>query len=500
METESSDNLEDGVLVNLSKAELLAMIAAMSQTNSAMSKTISDLEKQIQELKNKNPTDRLDEEYSLRSEEKRKKKKRKKKSQALRSGRVKTIDKIAMAHRTDQVFPDGVDQKLCQLSHTRVAWRIEEGKAVLIAYEIYRYGKKFGKPAGLIGRGEFGIEILISLAYQVYCIGISIDKACEVLQFFQELKLTKSQSDSLLNQLARYWEPEFETLCTLLANSAVVHCDETSWSINSVWAFLTEQLTVVFHGVHKDGATLQKIIDKTVFKGVMVSDNAAIYQGFNCSQKCWAHLIRKAIKLTLQAPDNQEYRDFTDELLALYCQAKRSAADGRLNDAGRAKRVVDLNCKLVALCATRYANKSTEGSDVENDYRRLVNEIMRLKIAGELFVFVTTAGVEGTNNVSERALRDSAKDRRTGRTNKTAKGAKRQTVLTSVLRTLLKQTPGIVLGELIKQVNQWQLEGRSCFAVQAAKLGFTQARAPTQEGSLVDRVVLQADVKVLPPL
>jgi len=278
MGTESRDNLEIDVMASLSKVELLAVISAMNQTIVTMNQTIADLEEQVEELKQKNPTDRLEEEYSLRAEEKRKKKKRRKRSKPLRSGRVTTADKIAMASRTDQVFPNGVDQKLCLFSHTRVAWRLEEGKAVLIAYEIYRYGKKYGKPAGLIGRGEFGLEILISLAYQVYCIGISIDKACEVFQFFQGLKLTKSQSDSLLNQLARHWEAEFETLCTLLANSAVVHCDETSWSINSVWAFLTEQLTVMFHGVHKDGATLQKIIDKTVFNGVLVSDNAAIYR------------------------------------------------------------------------------------------------------------------------------------------------------------------------------------------------------------------------------
>lgn len=249
MGTESRDKQGMDVTASLSKVELLAMISAMNQTIAAMKETIADLEEQIQELKGKNPTDRLDEEYSLRAEEKRKKNKRRKRPKPLRSGRVKTIDKIAMASRTDQVFPDGVDQKRCVFSHTRVAWRLEEGKAVLIAYEIYRYGKKYGKPAGLIGRGEFGLEILISLAYQVYCIGISIDKACEIFQFFQGLKLTKSQSDSLLNQLARHWEAEFETLCTLLANSAVVHCDETSWSINSVWAFLTEQLTVMFHGV-----------------------------------------------------------------------------------------------------------------------------------------------------------------------------------------------------------------------------------------------------------
>jgi hypothetical protein len=83
---------------------------------------------------------------------------------------------------------------------------------------------------------------------QVYCLGLSIDKACSVMAFFQQLKLRKSQADALLNRLAAAWEGEFDHLCTLLANSAVVHADETSWSINSVWAFLNDKLTVLFYG------------------------------------------------------------------------------------------------------------------------------------------------------------------------------------------------------------------------------------------------------------
>ena len=48
------------------------------------------------------------------------------------------------------------------------------------------------------------------------------------------MKLSKSRADALLHRLARQWEREFETLCTLLAHWAVVHADETGWSINSV--------------------------------------------------------------------------------------------------------------------------------------------------------------------------------------------------------------------------------------------------------------------------
>ncbi|MBM3273233.1 hypothetical protein FJY94_08360, partial [Candidatus Kaiserbacteria bacterium] len=77
-----------------------------------------------------------------------------------------------------------------------------------------------------------------------------------MLNFYQNLKLRKSQVEALLNRLARHWERGFETRCELLAISAVVHSDETSWSIRSVWAFLSENAQVMLFGVRKDAETL----------------------------------------------------------------------------------------------------------------------------------------------------------------------------------------------------------------------------------------------------
>lgn len=191
---------------------------------------------------------------------------------------------MALAARTELVYPVGATAEDCQLSHTRVAWRLESGRAVLVAYEIYRCGNLYGKPAGILGRSEFGIKIFVALAYQVYCLGRSIDKACKVLAFFEQLKIRKSQAEVLLNQLLRAWECEFDCLCTLWANSAGV-------------------LERKAHGIvlrstqRRD--TLAQIPNKETFAEVLVSDDAAVHQGVDQSQKCWAHLIRKAIKLTL---------------------------------------------------------------------------------------------------------------------------------------------------------------------------------------------------------
>jgi uncharacterized coiled-coil protein SlyX len=461
-------------------------------------KLIEKLQKQNAELQEKldgkNPTERLDEPYSEKSEEKRQGKgKRRKPRKSSRKGRISTAEKIAKAERTQKVYPVGIAPAQCKLSHTRVVWRFEKGRSVLIAYEVYRCGNCYGQPPGVLGRSEYGIEITISLAYQIYCLGLSLDKACKVMCFFQGLQLTKSQADSLLNQLARSWEKDFDSLCMLLANSAVVYSDETSWSINSVWAFLTDKITVMFYGVHKDGDTLQQILDKEVFEGVLVSDDASIYRGFSKSQKCWAHLLRKAIKLTLQAPENKTYREFADALLAIYRKAKQIARDRRFGDAGRQRRVGELEDELLALCSSYCIDKSTEEEEVEGDYRRLVNEIMRLMLAQELFVFVTTDGVDGNNNASERELRDDAMRRNTGRTNKTSRGAKRQTIISSVLRTLAKQLERFTLDGVIDEVKRWLAKGRSCFSDQAEEAGLSRSASQLAKDPLLTRIILDVD-------
>jgi len=246
--------------------------------------------------------------------------------------------------------------------------------------------------------------------------------------------------------LARQWQEEFDLLCLLLANSLVVHSDETGWSINSVWAFLSEKVRVLFFGVHKDAETLRQILDPATFAGIVVSDDAAVYGNFSQSQKCWAHFLRKAIKLTLMEPANAEYRQFTDRLLEIYREACRVQRDRRLSAEGRKGKVTLLDDEILELCAQMWVAELSPGEGPEDEYRRLCNELMRVMLARQLFTFVTAESVEkpngetlvvsGTNNEAERTLRSPAQARDTGRTNKTVAGARRQTVILSVLESL----------------------------------------------------------------
>jgi hypothetical protein len=68
------------------------------------------------------------------------------------------------------------------------------------------------------------------VAFLHYWSGISLDHVCEVMKFFR-FRLSKSQANSLLNQLSTDWEQEYDTIAELIARQLVVYVDETGWQV-----------------------------------------------------------------------------------------------------------------------------------------------------------------------------------------------------------------------------------------------------------------------------
>ena len=155
-------------------------------------------------------------------------------------------------------------------------------------------------------------------------------------------------------------------------------------------------------------------------------------------------------------------------------------ADGRLGDAGRKQKVAELDDEILELCGPVWFADLPPLEGTDNDYRLLCNELMRLMLAKQLFTFVTAAPVvtpkgesspvAGTNNEAERTLRGPAQARKTGRTNKTFSGARRQTIIASVMESLRQQLPSFTLSTVIGEILRWERAGRSCFASLMSKL------------------------------
>ena len=159
-------------------------------------------------------------------------------------------------------------------------------------------------------------------------------------------------------------------------------------------------------------------------------------------------------------------------MLDIYRQGKAIAADKRLSEDGRRTRVQPL-IEAIRDCTTaRIADETKPADDAEKDFFNLTHEIVRLLGNDELFTFVIHPEADGTNNISERQLRPAAQDRLTGQTNKTERGARRRTVITSVLDSLRGFVPKLTLKTALEELDRWQQTGISCFRrlVQTLKL------------------------------
>jgi predicted RNase H-like nuclease (RuvC/YqgF family) len=96
--------------------------------------------------------------YSLGAENKRRHPHRRHKNS---SGRQATEVKVAMAQRTEDVYPGGVYHADCHLVRERAVWRLEDGKAILIGYRIFAGpGGREGHIPGVTPRCEYGIEVV----------------------------------------------------------------------------------------------------------------------------------------------------------------------------------------------------------------------------------------------------------------------------------------------------------------------------------------------------
>ena len=423
--------------------------------------------------------------YSVDAEQQRRRPRRRKKKSP---GRRPTEDKFAQAQRVEAIYPEGVPRADCQLLRERAVWRLVDHRAVLVGYRI------FGRPGGpepplpgVTPRCEYGLEILVVLAFLAYVIGLSLAKACAVLAFFCQLPLSRSQADALLRQLAHHWQGQFDTLCDLIAHAAVVYMDETGWKVGragcSLWTFASAGQRVFVFGCHKDAATLDTLLPPEVFRGIGVSDDAAVYRDrFDRAQKCWAHLLRKAIRLALLYPRKKKYQRFLDGLLELYQDAKRVAGDGRLGEAGRQQRVAELEGRLCALCVPHQGGAAADLSPPERDLCNLANELLDRLMDEELFTFVLHPEVEPTNNRMERLQRGPALERKAGRTSKTAAGAQRRSVIVSVLESLRANLEGFTLSSVLAEVQRWLAEGQSLFERQWQGLLGTTATAVPDTG------------------
>lgn len=401
--------------------------------------------------------------YSLKKHEKNINKGKIKKS----TGRIPFKEKLKTVQFEKDVYPEGIPHEKCVLRSKRIVTHLKNGKKEVWLYRIYRqsWGKATGKLPHVYGKSEYGVEVVMALAFLVYVLKLSQDQTIKVLMFFTGIDMQKSEIETLFNQLGKTWKKEFETLSDLMLLALLVHVDETGWKVGKkncyTWIFRSLEHTLLLYGEKRDEDVLDRILPRGKFKGTGITDCYKIYEKyFFTAQKCWAHFLRKALKLMLVFPKKQKYRKFFKKLYDIFLEAKKL----KENPCEKEKGIMELEEEIQKICTLK--NKKL-GKRTAKDFREFVNLQKNLvRNIKDLFTFVRKPEVDPTNNFAEQGLRHVAKSRNNYQTSKTQKGANRHSIIASVLFSLKQNLKNFSLAGVTAEVLKWQMEGKSLFQKQ----------------------------------
>jgi transposase len=277
--------------------------------------------------------------------------------------------------------------------------------------------------------GYLGARTLTSMVLLKFYHGLPGNKICDIFRDFCGLKVSEGAVAQALQRLARYLQVESEVIVKAIREASYKHVDETGWKINSVkhwlWAFVHEHWASYLIDRSR-GSQVPKEVLGHPFQGTMITDFYGAYNRMKGNkQKCFVHLRREIRRCRGNDPP-QSFRIPEKKLKRILSDALR--LDERRSQMARLlfrRRVRRIQKRFLDFACGTYANK---------DWQRLSKRL--LKYEKELFTFLDVPGLPNHNNAAERAIRPHVIIRNRSFQNRTDKGARAHSILTSLIHTL----------------------------------------------------------------
>ncbi len=277
-------------------------------------------------------------------------------------------------------------------------------------------------PEGLFGKNVYAQATLLR-----YEDRLPLRKVQAALER-QGLTVTPSTVLEILRRAAMWLRPEYERILQRIRTADVVYTDETGFKVDGrqywIWAFTTMAETLFAIRKSRGKKVLKEILGED-FKGVIVCDGWRSYPNFTSRiQRDWAHLLREAKYL---AERIDEAKPLSEALHQLYSRLKDPPEDRPPPEEMR--RLVE-------------EAKDMMGSWAVRPYKTVEVRRFAVKIRNGIdhwFTFLTTPGVEPTNNRAERALREHVVQRKIIGTLRNQKGTFIHETVTTVLATWKQQ-------------------------------------------------------------
>jgi len=281
---------------------------------------------------------------------------------------------------------------------------------------------------------QVGPEALTLAAHLIKQMGISHERAGQILEWGYGLRMSRSALCRAMTRLGKKAEPTYQELQMAVRQSPVNQLDETGWRVAAhlewLWVCVNADVTLYAILPGRGFAQAASIIGED-YSGFLGHDGWQPYYRFADAfhQTCLSHLIRRC-------------RDMLETASAAAGRFPQAVLESLLEGLELRDRYQRQEISWHGLNVATGRLEANIARWLSKTFRDSANRRLAKHLRHEepwLFTFLHCPGIEATNNAAERALRPAVVARKTWGGNRTENGAKTQQILISVLTTCHQQ-------------------------------------------------------------
>jgi transposase len=268
-----------------------------------------------------------------------------------------------------------------------------------------------------------------------------------------EVTISRGELAKIITKVSAALDGPYEELLLLLPDEPVLNADETGHKDNGkrwwTWCFRAELYTLYHIDAHRSADVLMDILGKE-FKGILGCDYFSAYRRYMREysvvlQFCLAHLIRD-VKFLTTLPDERDRRYGEDLLAALKSLFEVIHQREQLGEGMFRLRLQAARDEVVRVGLNAPATR--HGQNMAKRFR---------DHGAAYFTFVTTPGVEPTNNLAEQAIRFVVIDRHITQGTRSEAGRRFSERIWTVIATCTQQ--GKAVYDYLREAVQRWFEG-----------------------------------------
>jgi transposase len=264
-------------------------------------------------------------------------------------------------------------------------------------------------PAAVEKTGLFGPKLTTLVAFMKGVCHASFSTIRKFLRDVVGVKVSRGYLAKLIAKVTEWLTPAYEELLVRLPSEAFLNIDETGHKENAekfwTWCFRAELYTLFRIEPTRSSQVLIDTLGEE-FNGVLGCDYFSAYRKYMREfgvlvQFCLAHLVRD-VKFLTTLPDKKQQaygKRVREALRELFAVIHRR---DKLSEAGFARKLEAARAEVFRVATTRVP----QGKHAQNLAKRFH------KHGEAYFRFITTPGIEPTNNLAEQAIRFVVIDRR----------------------------------------------------------------------------------------